>query len=99
MPHSFGYRARTRDMFAKDFRKQAHPEISNRYFIKYRIGDIVDIKCDGGIHRGMPHKYYHGRTGVIYNVTKRAVGVEVNKVIRNKQLKKRINVRVEHIRP
>jgi hypothetical protein len=22
----------------------------------------------------MPHKYYHGKTGVVWNVTKRAVG-------------------------
>ena len=29
----------------------------------------------------MPHKVYHGRTGVIWNVTKRAVGVEVNKQV------------------
>ncbi|CAL9758340.1 unnamed protein product [Musa acuminata subsp. burmannicoides] len=27
----------------------------------------------------MPHKFYHGRTGKFWNVTKRAVGVEVNK--------------------
>ena len=33
----------------------------------------------------MPHKFYHGRTGVIWNVTKRAVGVEVNKQVRVKE--------------
>ncbi|PNX70123.1 hypothetical protein L195_g057112, partial [Trifolium pratense] len=27
----------------------------------------------------MPHKFYHGRTGRVWNVTKRAIGVEVNK--------------------
>ena len=31
--------------------------------------------------QGMPHKVYHGRTGVVWNVTKRAVGVEVNKQV------------------
>jgi hypothetical protein len=30
----------------------------------------------------MPHKVYHGRTGVVWNVTKRALGVEVNKQVR-----------------
>jgi large subunit ribosomal protein L21e len=30
----------------------------------------------------MPHKVYHGRTGIVWNVTKRAVGVEVNKQVR-----------------
>merc|ERR1740133_367845 len=47
----------------------------------------------------MPHKYYHGRTGRIWNVTKRAVGVEINKVHRQRQIVKRIHVRMEHLRP
>jgi large subunit ribosomal protein L21e len=46
-----------------------------------------------------PPRYYHGRTGIVYNVAKRAVGVEVNKVIRNRVEKKRVNIRIEHIRP
>jgi hypothetical protein len=29
----------------------------------------------------MPHKWYAGKTGVVWNVTKRAVGVEVNKIV------------------
>jgi len=35
--------------------------------------------CDS---QGMPHKYYHGKTGVVWNVTKRAVGVEIYKQVR-----------------
>ena len=31
--------------------------------------------------QGMPHKVYHGRTGKVWNVTKRAVGVVVNKQV------------------
>jgi len=27
----------------------------------------------------MPYKFYHGKTGRVYNVTRRAVGVVVNK--------------------
>ncbi|CAJ2632691.1 unnamed protein product [Trifolium pratense] len=49
--------------------------------------------------KGMPHKFYHGRTGRVWNVTKRAIGVEVNKQVRNKILRKRIHVRVEHVMP
>ncbi|CAL9091114.1 unnamed protein product [Musa textilis] len=30
----------------------------------------------------MPHKFYHGRTGKVWNVTKRAIGVEINKQVR-----------------
>ena len=91
-------RARTRDMFCKDFRKAGQAELS-KYFITYKIGDIVDIKCDGSVHRGMPHKFYHGRTGVVFNVTRNSVGIEVNKVVRGNILKKRIHVRIEHCRP
>merc|ERR1719213_1545412 len=47
----------------------------------------------------MPYKFYHGKTGRVWNVTKRAVGVEVNKVHRNRVIAKRIHVRVEHVEP
>jgi len=46
----------------------------------------------------MPHKFYHGRTGRIYNVTKSAVGVVMNKQVGNRIIPKRINVRIEHIK-
>mmetsp|Transcript_104557 Transcript_104557/g.225653 ORF Transcript_104557/g.225653 Transcript_104557/m.225653 type:complete len:165 (+) Transcript_104557:42-536(+) len=97
MPHSFGYRARTRDMFARDFRKSGTINLST-YLKSLKVGDYVDVIVNGAVHKGMPHKFYHGRTGIVYNVTKNAVGVEVNKILRGKQLKKRINVRVEHVR-
>ena len=34
----------------------------------------------------------------MYNVTPRAVGVIVNKVVGNRYIEKRVNVRVEHVR-
>lgn len=30
----------------------------------------------------MPHKFYHGKTGRVWNVTKRAIGVELLKQVR-----------------
>ena len=38
------------------------------------------------------------RTGIVYNVTPSAVGVIVYKVVGNRYLEKRVNLRVEHIR-
>lgn len=64
----------------------------------YRVGDIVDIKANGSIQKGMPHKYYQGKTGIVYNVTKSAVGVIIYKVVGNRYLEKRINLRIEHIK-
>ena len=45
----------------------------------------------------MPYKVYHGKTGVVYNVTQNAVGVIVYKQVGNRYIEKRINVRVEHV--
>merc|ERR1712182_91900 len=56
------------------------------------MGDLVDIKADPSIQVGMPYNFYHGKTGVVFNVTKTAVGVEVTKVVGNRQL------RIEHVR-
>mmetsp|Transcript_12823 Transcript_12823/g.19695 ORF Transcript_12823/g.19695 Transcript_12823/m.19695 type:complete len:162 (+) Transcript_12823:74-559(+) len=96
MPHSFGKRARTRDLFSKPFRQHGSIKMSN-YLTVYKVGDIVDIKADGAIQKGMPHKYYHGKTGRVWNVTKSAVGVEVSKTVGNRIIKKRLHVRVEHV--
>mmetsp|Transcript_42428 Transcript_42428/g.85829 ORF Transcript_42428/g.85829 Transcript_42428/m.85829 type:complete len:160 (-) Transcript_42428:127-606(-) len=98
MPHSFGYRARTRDMFSRPFRQTGMIKLST-YMTDYKRGDYVDIKANPAQHKGMPHKHYHGRTGIVYNITKRAVGVRVNKEVNGKILEKRINVRVEHVIP
>lgn len=45
----------------------------------------------------MPHKVYHGKTGVVYNVTKSSVGVLLYKRVDNRYIEKRINVRIEHV--
>ncbi|KAG9295238.1 hypothetical protein G9A89_000061 [Geosiphon pyriformis] len=97
MPHSYGIRARTRHMFARRFREKGSIRLST-YLKIYKVGDIVDIKANGAVQKGMPHKFYHGRTGIIYNVTKSAVGVIINKRVGNRFLEKRVNVRVEHIK-
>lgn len=98
MPHSFGVRARTRGKFAKDFRKHGLPSLST-YLHTYKVGDLVDIVVDGSVHKGMPYKYYHGRTGRVWNVSRRAIGVELNKQVSNRLVRKRLYVRVEHVRP
>lgn len=78
MGRTKGYRMGTRHMFSRDFRAKG-PEHLSTYLQVYKVGDIVDVKANGSIHKGMPHKFYHGKTGVVYNVTKRAVGVTMNK--------------------
>ena len=67
------------------------------YMHEYKLGGIVDIKANASIHKGMPHKFYHGRTGIVFNVTPSSVGVIVNKYLNGRIIKKRVNLRVEHV--
>lgn len=80
MPAGHGVRSRTRDLFARPFRKKGYIALTT-YLRTFKIGDYVDVKVNGAIHKGMPHKFYHGRTGRVWNVTKRAIGVEINKQV------------------
>merc|ERR1712232_1270574 len=70
----------------------------SQYLMPIKVGDYVDIFANPAIHKGMPHKFYHGRTGIVFNVTKSAVGVRVNKLVNGRILEKRIHVRIEHVR-
>ncbi|KAG4417421.1 60S ribosomal protein L21A [Cadophora malorum] len=91
MGHPAGLRAGTRYAFSRDFRKKGMIKLST-YLRQYKVGDIVDIKANGAVQKGMPHK-----TGVIYNVTKSAVGVIIYKKVKHRYIEKRVNLRVEHI--
>jgi len=84
-------------MFKRDFREHGPIKLST-FLVPYRVGDIVDIKANAAEQKGMPHKYYHGRTGIVYNVTPRAVGIIIHKIVGNRYMEKRVNVRVEHIK-
>ncbi|CAD0086439.1 unnamed protein product [Aureobasidium vineae] len=75
------------------------------YLKQYKVGDIVDVVANGAVQKGqslasptMPYKVYHGKTGVVYNVTKSAVGVILYRQVGNRYIEKRINVRIEHVR-
>ncbi|CAG9326264.1 unnamed protein product [Blepharisma stoltei] len=96
MPHHKGYRAKTRDLFSKPFRRHGPVPLS-RTMVAFQRGDYVDIKVDGSVHKGMPYKFYHGKTGKVFNVSVHGIGVIVNKQVRNRIIKKRINVRPEHL--
>ncbi|KAI5291392.1 hypothetical protein KEM52_000187 [Ascosphaera acerosa] len=82
--------------FSRDYKKHGVIPLST-YLRTYRVGDIVDIKVNGAVQKGMPFKVYHGKTGVVYNVTKSAVGVICYKRVGNRYMEKRVNVRIEHV--
>jgi len=64
----------------------------------YKVGDIVDIVGNSAQQKGLPYKFYHGKTGVVFNITKSAVGVAVQKIVGHRYIEKRLHVRVEHLR-
>ncbi|KAF2397508.1 putative 60S ribosomal protein L21-B [Trichodelitschia bisporula] len=97
MGHSGGLRSGTRYAFSRDFKKRGAIATSI-YLRQYRVGDIVDVVCNGAVQKGMPYKVYHGKTGVVYNVTQNAVGVILYKQVGNRYLEKRVNVRIEHVK-
>ncbi|KAI1161435.1 60S ribosomal protein L21 [Nemania serpens] len=96
MGHAAGLRAGTRYAFSRSFRKKGFIRLST-YLQQYKVGDIVDLRVNGAVQKGMPHKVYHGKTGVVYNVAKTAVGVIIYKKVGNRYLEKRLNVRIEHV--
>lgn len=95
---SHGFRSGTRSKFKKDIRKHGKPNTTT-YLQKHKNGDYVDIVINSAATKDMPHKTYHGRTGKIYKADERTVGVKVKRIIGNKQIEERLNIRIEHLKP
>ena len=49
----------------------------NKTLIEYEVGQRVDIVIDSAFHKGMPHRRYQGKTGVVTGARGRAVLVDV----------------------
>ncbi len=91
---SHGFRARTRSLMTKRVRKKGLAPLST-VLIDYNVGDRVNIVIDSAVHKGMPHKRYHGRTGVVTGHRGRALIVDVSL---GKAMKTLI-IRPEHLKP
>jgi len=94
MRRSKGYRSRTRSLLRKHPRERGKIGLS-RIRRAYQIGDKVTILLEASVHKGMPHRRYHGRSGTIQE--KRGKSYVVN-VEMGKQTKQ-IIARPEHINP
>ncbi|MFX1392279.1 MAG: 50S ribosomal protein L21e [Promethearchaeota archaeon] len=72
-----GYRNKCRKRHRKKVRARGLGSIE-KYLIDYEINDKVDIITDPSQHkRGMPHRRYHGRTGVIVGKRGRCYEIQV----------------------
>ncbi|MES1909493.1 MAG: hypothetical protein MHM6MM_002222 [Cercozoa sp. M6MM] len=94
MGRSKGYRAQTRDKFSKKTKGLPAPA---KQLTVFKVGDIVDIKVDPSVHKGMPHHFYHGRTGRVWNISPRSVGVVVQKQVNGRFILKKLSIRSEHV--
>lgn len=61
---SKGYRSKTRALLRKSPRERGKIGLS-RLLRKYEAGDRVKIRIDSSVHKGMPHRRYHGRVGIV----------------------------------
>jgi large subunit ribosomal protein L21e len=94
MRRSKGYRSRTRSLLHKHPRERGKIGLS-RILRPYKVGDKVTILLEASIHKGMPHRRYHGKSGIIGE--KRGKSYVVN-VEMGKQTKQ-IIARPEHLTP
>jgi large subunit ribosomal protein L21e len=91
---SKGYRRRTRSLLRKKSREKGKTGLS-KILREYKLGERVVVKLNPSIHKGMPHRRFHGKIGVIENRRGQAYVVSVSQ----EKAVKEIIVRPEHLEP
>ena len=91
---SHGYRHGTRSLLKKSPREKGKLGLS-RLLHEYQPGEKVIIRIEPSVQKGMPHKRYHGKVGIIKERRGRAYVVSVTQG----DAVKEIIVRPEHLVP
>jgi large subunit ribosomal protein L21e len=94
MRGSKGYRSGTRRLLKKETRERGKIRLSKLLY-EYQPRNRVVIKIDSSVHKGMPHKRYHGKVGTIVEKRGRSYVVSVTQG----DAVKEIIVRPEHLEP
>ncbi|MFP3985321.1 MAG: 50S ribosomal protein L21e [Candidatus Bathyarchaeia archaeon] len=89
---SQGYRRKTRSLLRRKAREKGKTGLS-KLLREYKPGDRVVIKLNPSVHKGMPHRRFHGRIGIIEKSKGRSYIVNVTQ---GKAVKE-IIVRPEHL--
>jgi large subunit ribosomal protein L21e len=71
MTKSKGYRAKTRSLFRRKPRERGKTGLS-KILYEYKVGEKIVVKIDPSVHKGMPHRRYHGKIGIVMNKRGRA---------------------------
>ena len=94
MKPSKGYRNRTRKCLKKHPRSRGMPPLS-KMTREYEIGDYVDIDPEPAIQKGLPHRRFIGKTGMIIVKRGRAYLIQ----IKDKKREKTLITLPEHLNP
>ncbi len=91
-PHgrSHGFRHKTRSILTK-----RAPRGVSFLLREYHEGDRALIIIDSRQHKGMPHRRYHGKVGIIRAVGRRSITLDVKLGEKTKTL----ITRFDHIKP
>lgn len=92
MRKSKGYRAKTRALLRKTPRERGKTGLS-KILRSYATGNKVVVKIDPSVHKGMPHRRYNGKIGVIADKRGQSYVVHVTQGDATKE----IIVRPEHL--
>lgn len=91
-PHgrSHGFRHKSRSVLTK-----RQPRGVSFLLREYNEGDRALVKIDSRQHKGMPHRRYHGKVGIVRAVGRRSITLHVK--LGNKT--KTLITRFDHIKP
>ena len=87
---SHGFRHKSRAVMTKDA-----PRGISFLLREYSVGDRALIQIDSRQHKAMPHRRYHGKVGVVKEVGRRIVILDVKLGEKTKTL----ITRLDHIKP
>jgi len=68
---SRGSRSKTRHKLSKHYKERGIPR-TRMVTQTFKEGDLVHVRIDPSVHRGMPHPRFHGYTGVVIGSRGRA---------------------------
>ena len=87
---SHGFRHKSRSVMTK-----SAPRGVSFLLREYQVGQQALVIIDPRQHKGLPHRRYHGKVGIVKNVGRRSVTLDVK--LGNKT--KTLITRLDHIKP
>ena len=94
MRKSKGYRSGARRLLTKEPREHGKLRLSKLLY-EYQPGSQVVIRIDSSVHKGMPHRRFHGRVATVINKRGRSYVLSVSQG----DAVKEVIVRPEHLEP